>query len=77
MNQQTEKPISLTDTLPAFATELRQLLVEKGEPELATQVPRLMMRRDAGTILRGTDDRLQARSLPRVVEGRERLGLAR
>jgi hypothetical protein len=33
----------LTDTLPTFAAELRQLLIEKGEPELAAQVPGLMI----------------------------------
>jgi len=38
-----EKRPLLTDVLPAFAAELRQLLVEKGEPELAAQVPRLMI----------------------------------
>ncbi|MGB2677263.1 MAG: hypothetical protein WAN12_09290 [Candidatus Acidiferrum sp.] len=38
---QTEKRPLLTDTLPTFAAELRQLLVEKGEPELAAQVPSL------------------------------------
>jgi hypothetical protein len=41
MNQQTEKRLFLTDTLPAFAAELRQLLTERGEPELAAQVPGL------------------------------------
>ena len=41
MNQQTQ-PL-LTETLPAFAAELRQLLVEKGEPELAAQVPGLVI----------------------------------
>jgi hypothetical protein len=44
MNQQTEKPISLTHTLPEFATELRQLLTEQSEPELAAQVPGLAIR---------------------------------
>jgi hypothetical protein len=43
MNQQTEKRVLLADTLPAFATELQQLLIEKGEPELAAQVPGLMI----------------------------------
>ncbi len=33
----------LTEVLPAFATELRQLLIEKGERELAAQVPELMI----------------------------------
>jgi hypothetical protein len=37
-NQHTENRPLLTDTLPAFATELRQLLAEQGEPELAAQV---------------------------------------
>jgi hypothetical protein len=41
MNQQTEKRLPLADTLPAFATELRQLLTEQGEPALAAQVPDL------------------------------------
>jgi hypothetical protein len=41
MNKSTEKRPLLTDTLPEFAAELRQLLVEKGEPELASQVPAL------------------------------------
>ncbi|MGB6716816.1 MAG: hypothetical protein WBE47_07695 [Candidatus Acidiferrales bacterium] len=43
MNQQTEKRLLLTDALPAFASELRQLLIENGEPELAAQVPGLMI----------------------------------
>jgi hypothetical protein len=41
MNEQKEQRPLLTDTLPEFAAELRQLLVEKGEPELAAQVPTL------------------------------------
>jgi len=41
MNQQTEKRPLLTDLLPSFAAELRRLLTEKGESELAAQVPRL------------------------------------
>jgi hypothetical protein len=41
MNQQTEKRLLLTDTLPSFAAELQQLLIEKGESELAAQVPSL------------------------------------
>jgi hypothetical protein len=41
MKQQTEKRLLLADTLPAFASELQQLLIEKGEPELAVQVPGL------------------------------------
>jgi hypothetical protein len=43
MNQQTEKRLLLSDTLPLFATELRQLLEEQGEPELAAQVSGLMI----------------------------------
>ena len=43
MNQQTEKRFLLTDTLPTFAAELRQLLTEHGEPELAAQVPGLVI----------------------------------
>jgi hypothetical protein len=39
MNQQPEKQFLLADTLPAFATELRQLLEAQGEHELAAQVP--------------------------------------
>src|SRR5271170_7423269 len=41
MNQQTEKRLLLTDTLPAFSAELRQLLEEQGEHELAAHVPLL------------------------------------
>jgi hypothetical protein len=41
MNQKTEKRLLLTDTLPAFAVELQQLLIERGEHELAAQVPGL------------------------------------
>jgi hypothetical protein len=41
MNWQTGKRVPLTDTLPAFATELQQLLTEQAEPELAAQVPGL------------------------------------
>ena len=41
MNLKTEKRLLLTDTLPEFAAELRQLLTEKAEPELAAQVPSL------------------------------------
>jgi hypothetical protein len=43
MNEQTEKRLLLTDTLPALASELRQLLTENGEPGLAAQVPGLMI----------------------------------
>lgn len=38
--QNATRPL-LTDTLPAFSAELRQLLDEHGEPELAAQVPSL------------------------------------
>ncbi|MGA8222436.1 MAG: hypothetical protein WB780_12340 [Candidatus Acidiferrales bacterium] len=41
MNQFTEKQPPLSDTLPAFTAELRQLLEEQGESELAAQVSRL------------------------------------
>jgi hypothetical protein len=41
MKKQTKKHASLVEKLPAFAVELQQLLVEKGEPELAAQVPSL------------------------------------
>lgn len=41
MNQQSEKRPLLADILPGFAVELRQLLVEVGEPELAAQVSEL------------------------------------
>jgi hypothetical protein len=40
-DQQQEKRPSLADTLPAFAAELHQLLIEQGEPDLAAQVPGL------------------------------------
>jgi hypothetical protein len=43
MNKQTEKRLLLTDMLLAFATELRQLLEEQGESELAVQVSGLMI----------------------------------
>jgi hypothetical protein len=39
MNQSNEKRLLLAHVLPAFAAELRQLLEEQGEPELAAQVP--------------------------------------
>jgi hypothetical protein len=42
-NQRTEKRLLLSQTLPAFATELRRLLEEQGEPELGAQVPGLMI----------------------------------
>ncbi len=41
MHIQREKTLLLADVLPAFATELRQLLTEQGEPDLAAQVPGL------------------------------------
>lgn len=41
MNQKAEKRLLLSDTLPAFSAELRQLLEEQGEPELAAQVSNL------------------------------------
>ena len=41
MNQPTERRLLLTDTLPAFAAELRQLLEAHGEPDLPAQVPGL------------------------------------
>ena len=41
--QQTDTRLLLTDVFPVFSTELRQLLVEQGESELAAQVPRLMI----------------------------------
>jgi hypothetical protein len=43
MKQQTQKQPLLADVLPEFAAELQQLLTEKGEPELAAQVPGLMI----------------------------------
>ena len=41
MPTQTEKRPLLTDILPEFATELRNLLTEQEEPELAAQLPTL------------------------------------
>jgi hypothetical protein len=38
MHMQKEKRLLLTDALPAFSAELRQLLGEQGESELAAQV---------------------------------------
>lgn len=38
MNKSKDKRPLLTDVLPEFATELQQLLSEKGEPELVAQV---------------------------------------
>ena len=43
MSQQTQNRLLLTDTLPELAAELRQLLVEQGEPELAAKVTGLMI----------------------------------
>lgn len=40
---QKEKQLHLADVLPAFAAELRRLLTEKGKPELAAQVPGLVI----------------------------------
>ena len=41
MNQQTENYFLLAETLPAFCTELQELLIEQGEPVLAALVPTL------------------------------------
>lgn len=41
MSQRAEGPRSLIETLPEFACELQRLLIEKDEPELASQVPSL------------------------------------
>ena len=41
MNQQSEKHFLLSETLPALAVELQELLIEQGEPDLAAQVPTL------------------------------------
>ena len=38
-----ERRLPLVDTFPAFASELRLLLEEQGESELAAQVPELMI----------------------------------
>lgn len=38
MNQPSEKHLLVTDTLPAFAVALRQLLKEHCEPELADKM---------------------------------------
>lgn len=43
MNLRNEKRLLLTDVLPTFAAELRQLLIENGETKLAEQVPGLMI----------------------------------
>jgi hypothetical protein len=52
MNQHTQRQLLLTDTLPSFAAELRQLLIEKGEPDLATQVPELIVHRHQSSTIR-------------------------
>jgi hypothetical protein len=41
MKHQTEKRLLLTETLPAFAIEFRQLLEQQGESELAARVSSL------------------------------------
>ena len=41
MPEQNATRPPLADVIPAFATELRQLLEEQGESELAAQVPQL------------------------------------
>lgn len=38
-----EKQTLLSDMLPAFAAELQRLLTDAGEPELAAQVPGLVI----------------------------------
>jgi hypothetical protein len=43
MHVEKEKGLLLADVLPAFAAELQQLLEERGEPELAAQVPGLVI----------------------------------
>jgi len=43
LRAERKRGLLLVDVLPAFATELQQLLEEKGEPELAAQVPVLMI----------------------------------
>ncbi|MGA8676838.1 MAG: hypothetical protein WB621_16605 [Candidatus Acidiferrales bacterium] len=43
MKQQTETQLLLAAVLPEFAAELRQLLTEQGEAELAAQVSGLMI----------------------------------
>jgi hypothetical protein len=63
MNQQTEKRLFLTDTLPEFATELRQLLEAQGEPELAAQVPGLAILERAAA---------RTTSVPRSIRNRSR-----
>ena len=41
MQRHPEKRPLLGETLPAFAIQLQELLIEKGEPDLAAQVPTL------------------------------------
>src|SRR5277367_1438036 len=41
MNRQTRKHLSLSEAMPIFATELRELLDGQGEAALAAQVPGL------------------------------------
>jgi len=43
MNQHTQNRPLFTDKIPAFASELQQILEEQGEPALAAQVPGLMI----------------------------------
>jgi hypothetical protein len=52
MNTQNERQLLLSDTLPRFATELRQLLVEQGESELAAQVSGLIVHRHQSSTIR-------------------------
>lgn len=40
---QNNKRLLLAETLPAFATELQQLLIDKGEHELTAQLPDLVI----------------------------------
>ena len=43
MKYSTENRLFLIDLLPKFVSELKQLLEEQGEPELAAQVPGLLV----------------------------------
>jgi hypothetical protein len=43
MNRQTKEHLSLSEAMPIFATELRELLDGQGEAELAAQVANLMI----------------------------------
>jgi hypothetical protein len=52
MKQQTENRPLLTDTLPAFASDLRQFLEEQSESELAAQVPGLIVHRHQSSAIR-------------------------